>query len=86
MGGRKDDVTRTPTQRKRPLSAVIEEFEVDDPEHRDDNNNDGADENNDANNVDLEMRTQDQLLARQLLTIRSDIYQLKLARSCKRIV
>ena len=30
----------------------------------------------------LEMRAQDQLLARQLLTIRSDIHQLKLARSC----
>ena len=31
----------------------------------------------------LEMRAQDQLLARQLLTIRSDIHQLKLARSCE---
>lgn len=29
------------------------------------------------------MRTQDQTLARQLLTIRSDIHQLKLARSCE---
>lgn len=29
------------------------------------------------------MRTQDQMLARQLLTIRHDIHQLKLARSCE---
>ncbi|XP_076437754.1 protein FAM167A-like [Babylonia areolata] len=37
MGGRKDDVTRTPKQqtRKRPLSAVLEEFEVEDCDLRD---------------------------------------------------
>ena len=36
MGGRKDDVTRTPTKqhKKRPLSAVIEEFEVEDGENK----------------------------------------------------
>lgn len=49
MGGRKDDVTRTKKNRNRPLSAVIEEFEVDDPELRHSivNNN-----NNDNDTVD----------------------------------
>lgn len=53
MGGRKDDVTRTPMQPKRPLSAVLEEFEVDDPNHIDDNNNEGGDVNNDSNHVNV---------------------------------
>ena len=54
MGCRKDDVTRTPKpHRNRPLSAVIEEFETDDPDSRcniiiniNNNNNVGDGDNN----------------------------------------
>lgn len=56
MGCRKDDVTRTPKlHRNRPLSAVIEEFETDDPDSRcniiininnNNNNNNVSDDDN----------------------------------------
>lgn len=55
MGCRKDDVTRTSKpHRNRPLSAVIEEFELDDPDLKcniTNNNNDISDvDNNNVNN------------------------------------
>lgn len=58
MGGRNDDAKKTPKQnRKRPLSAVIEEHEVSDSDHKSDNNNNNRHRNNVVSNAHTEQRT-----------------------------